>query len=237
MHGKHIVFVAGEDEYKSEITLPSLAEEVAKDHGASTVVITAYPNPENPSDIPGLEALDEADLAVFYLRFRQLPAGQVDMIDRYINAAKPIVGFRTTTHAFRYPDDDPLISWNSFGADVLGAPWIYHYGHDSSTNVTVRGDAEDHPIVQGLPKKFHVRSWLYQVLPDYPPPSAKRLLDGTSVGPSHLKEREVNPVAWTFKHRGGGRVFTTTLGHPEDFDLPTFRRLVINGMYWALKKI
>lgn len=231
---KHIVFVDGEDEYKSEVTLPALAQEVAQDHGARVTILKSEPDPTNPSDIPGLEALESADLAVFYLRFRTLPSHQIEMIERYLKAAKPVVGLRTTTHAFRYPDDHPLVSWNSFGETVLGAPWIYHYGHDSSTDVVLREDAADHRIVQGLPKAFHVRSWLYQVQPDYPPASAKRLLNGISVGPSSRSERQVNPVAWTFTHPWGGRVFTTTMGHPDDFEVVAFRRLVINAMHWAL---
>lgn len=232
---KHIVFVAGEDEYKSEVTFPSLAAEVGKTKGVRTTVLTAQPDPKNPSNIPGLEALDEADLGVFYMRFRPLPSEQVACIERYLKAGKPVVGFRTSTHAFRYPDGHPLNSWNDFGAKVLGAPWIHHYGHESSTDVAVRSDAEGHPILDGVPKAFHVRSWLYQVRPEYPPASAELLLDGTSVGPSTREERHVNPVAWTWRHWGGGRVFTTTMGHPEDLDVPAFRRLAINGIRWALE--
>lgn len=234
MNQKHIVFVAGEDEYRSEVTLPALAEEVAKTYGARTTVLTAAPDPTNPSNIPGLEALDEADLAVFYMRFRTLPAEQVAHIERYLWAGKPVIGLRTSTHAFRYPEGHPLVDWNDFGKNVLGAPWIYHYGHDSSTEVAVASGVHDDPIVQGLPQNFSVRSWLYQVAPDYPPAEARILLVGTSVGPSPRSVRQSNPVAWTWRHFGGGRVFTTTMGHPEDFDVPAFRRLLVNAMHWAL---
>ena len=44
-----------------------------------------------------------------------------------------------------------------------------------------------------------------------------------------------NPVAWT-KQRKQGRTFFTTLGHPEDFEQEAVRRLLINGIYWALGK-
>ncbi len=232
---KHVIFVAGEDEYKSELTLPDLASEVGATLGVQTSVLTAQPDPKNSSNIPGLDALDEADVAVFYMRFRTLPPEQVAAIERYLKAGKPVVGFRTSTHAFRYPEGHPLVSWNHFGAKVLGAPWIYHYGHESSTDVAVRAGAEEHPILQGVPRSFHVRSWLYHVVPDYPPASAEVLLDGSSVGPSSRPERQVNPVAWTWVHWGGGRVFTTTMGHPEDFELPAFRQLAVNGVQWALR--
>ena len=41
------------------------------------------------------------------------------------------------------------------------------------------------------------------------------------------------PVAWAKTYKGA-RVFFTTLGHPEDFQLEAVRRLLINGIYWAL---
>ncbi len=41
------------------------------------------------------------------------------------------------------------------------------------------------------------------------------------------------PVAWinTNKNR---RVFYTSLGNPDDFKQPFFRRLLINGILWSL---
>ncbi len=42
------------------------------------------------------------------------------------------------------------------------------------------------------------------------------------------------PVAWTFIHRGGGRSFYTSLGHPDDFNTPMFQQLLSNAVYWAL---
>jgi type 1 glutamine amidotransferase len=44
------------------------------------------------------------------------------------------------------------------------------------------------------------------------------------------------PVAWTNKHIGGGRVFYTSLGHADDFRIPAFRRLLLNGIFWALDR-
>ena len=41
------------------------------------------------------------------------------------------------------------------------------------------------------------------------------------------------PVAWT-KTYNGARVFFTTLGHPKDYEEYSMRRLLMNGIYWAL---
>lgn len=44
------------------------------------------------------------------------------------------------------------------------------------------------------------------------------------------------PAAWTNRTAQGGRVFYTSLGHPDDFELPFFRRLLRNGIFWAVAK-
>jgi type 1 glutamine amidotransferase len=55
---------------------------------------------------------------------------------------------------------------------------------------------------------------------------------GRSVNPEK-KDAVENPVAWTYKTAAGGRVFTTTLGHPEDFRVEAFQRLVVNAVHWT----
>ncbi|MFC5650595.1 ThuA domain-containing protein [Paenibacillus solisilvae] len=241
LKGYHLVFVCGEDEYESENTMPRIAEEAARKHGASVTVLTAYPSAANPENIPGLEALLTADLAVFYIRFRQLPQEQFRYISDYLEAGKPVIGLRTSTHGFQYPEDHPLVRWNDgFGIDVLGAPWIRHFGHSSSTSVSIAWGAGNHPILEGIPTHFECRSWLYQVLPYPQVGDTTPLLNGATVNPedngwSYTSETpRVHPVAWTRTHFGGGRVFTTTMGHPDDFELPEFRRLLLNGIHWAV---
>ncbi len=239
----HIVFVTGENEYKSEQTIPLLAQKAQGETGSLATVlhdsnITDAWTPkigERINSIPGFETILSADLIVLYLRFRQLPEDQAALLQQYIDAGKPVMAFRTSTHAFNYAPGDPLEKWNRFGAEVLGAPWIHHYGHESSTDVEILPEAAAHPILRGVEPKFHARSWLYQVKPHYPPPDAVPLLVGTSVGPSERKERQPNPVAWTRTLQTGNRVFTTTLGHPDDFSIPTFQRLAVNGILWALQ--
>ncbi len=123
--GKHIVFVSGDEEYRSEEALPQLAKILAKHHGFKCTVLFAIEdgrdlpaaggkapsltrtkigeiNP-NISNIPGLEVLDTADLMVIFTRFRDLPDEQMKHIVSYLEAGKPIVGIRTATHAFSIP--------------------------------------------------------------------------------------------------------------------------------------
>ncbi|MBP6823320.1 MAG: ThuA domain-containing protein, partial [Acidobacteria bacterium] len=235
----NIIFVSGDHEYGSEETFPLLAAELEKNYGMQATVLKSSPDENAEENIPGLEALAKADLAVFFLRWRRLPGDQVEHIRKYLNSGRPVVAFRTTTHSFNYPKGHPMEVWNSFAPGYIGGPpgWgngHYHYGHKSSTDVRVVPGAEADPILTGVDKAFHVRSWLYHVLP-YPPADAKQLLIGRAVD-SEKKDAAENPVAWTWKNKVGGKVFVTTLGHPEDFQVVSFQRLVINGIHWAVGK-
>ncbi len=244
MKKPRIVFVTGDHEYSSEGTMPIIAAELEKRYGLQTTVLKSHPDENAEENIPGLEALKNADLAVFYLRWRRLPKEQVEHIRQYLDSGKPIVAFRTTTHAFNYPKGHELEKWNAFAVDYLGGPpgWggeHYHYGHTSSTDVSINPDAASDPILAGVDRSFHVRSWLYHVLPNYPPADAKRLLIGRAVNPEKRPNRPDaidNPVAWTWKNKAGAKVFMTTLGHPEDFQVEPFQRLVVNAIHWALGK-
>ena len=64
--GKHIVLVSGDHEYRSEEAFPQLGKILSKHHGFKCTVLFAIDpetgeiNPENVSNIPGLEALADA---------------------------------------------------------------------------------------------------------------------------------------------------------------------------------
>ena len=234
-----VVFVTGDHEYSGEETLPIVAAELEKNYGMETILLKAKDGPNDEKNIPGLEALEKADLAIFYLRWRQLPEDQLAYIDAYLKKGKPVMGFRTTTHAFNFPKGHQSEKWNAFGEFALNSPpgWggaakHTHYGHKSSTDVTIIPEQAKNPILTGVKTPFHARSWLYRVLPDYPVKGSTLLLNGTAVDPD--KEATVNPVAWTGTNSFGGKIFMTTLGHPDDFKVESFQRLVINAIHWEL---
>jgi type 1 glutamine amidotransferase len=234
----HVVFVTGDCEYRSEVTMPMIAKILEAQHHMRCTVCYAVDgkngkrNPKHLQNIEGLQALKTADLAVFFVRYRQLPAEQLGLILDYVKSGQPVVGLRTTTHAFRYADG-PAAKWNdAFGREVFGQKWISHHGHDSSTNVYVA--VGDHPVTRGVAAQFHCRSWLYQVMPlagDCLPLMVGEAVKGETPGKQCFGIP--NPVAWTKTHNGG-RVFFTTLGHPKDFENESVRRLLVNGIYWAL---
>src|SRR5438046_6061906 len=92
--GKHIVLVSGDEEYRSEEALPQLARILAKHHGFKCTVLFAVDkkdgtiNPNVNNNIPGLEALQSADLLVLFNRFRNLPDDQMKHIVDYGGSGK-----------------------------------------------------------------------------------------------------------------------------------------------------
>src|SRR5690606_21215794 len=111
---KHIVFISGDEEYRSEEALPQLAKILSVHHGFKTTVLFAQDstkpgiiNANYSYNIPGLDALNTADMMVIFTRFRALPADQMQHIDNYLRSGKPVMGIRTATHAFNFnPDSD-----------------------------------------------------------------------------------------------------------------------------------
>lgn len=234
-----VVFVCGDHEYSGEQTLPIIAAELERNYGMRAIVLKSSPDHNSEENIPGLEALQDADLAVFFLRWRRLPPEQLAHIEAYLKTGKPVMGFRTTTHAFNFPKGHASEQWNAFGEFALNAPpgWggkagHTHYGHSSSTDVSIVPAEAGNPILTGVEKDFHVRSWLYHVVPDYPVKGSTWLLTGKAVNPERTAVE--NPVAWTGTNSFGGKVFMTTLGHPEDFRIASFQRLVINAIHYEL---
>lgn len=230
----HIVFMIGEDEYHTWETLPDFATKDLKSAGYYTTIINADAADKN--NFPGLvAALKDADLLFISVRRRTPLKEQLDAVRAHLAAGKPIVGIRTASHAFALrPKDkltDPrLASWQEFDPEVLGGHYENHHGNGPKTTVTRAPGAEKHAILEGLSiDKLIGNGSLYKVNPLVN--DASPLLIGTIPG------QPAEPIAWTHlygpKH---ARVFYTSLGHPDDFQNPEFRRLLLNGVAWALAK-
>ncbi len=109
--GRHIVLISGDEEYRSEEGLPMLARMLSTHHGFRCTVLfavdpeTGIVNPHVIDNIPGTELLDDADLMFIQTRWRLLPEEQMDPIDRFLKAGKPVIALRTATHAFKPSPD------------------------------------------------------------------------------------------------------------------------------------
>ncbi len=241
--GLHIVFVTGDEEYRSEETMPMLARILKNRYGFEVTVRYAlsdegYIDPNRADNIPGLDALKDADMMVMNTRFRRLPDDQLRYIVEFAESGKPMAGFRTATHAFRYGGDHPRSDMdNSWPREVFGQQWISHLGGANSTDVRAIEERAEHPVLRGV-RDFHARSWLYRVSPLHE--NAEPLLVGQAVRGEDAGGElfdEPHPVAWTHHYDGKdgrSRVFFTTLGHPADFFDESMRRLALNGFFWAL---
>lgn len=253
--GKHIVFLAGDHEYRSEETLPALARILAKHHGFKCTVLfdvdkeTGEIVPGN-SNMPGMEALDKADLAVTFLRFQDFPAEQMRRFDDYLNRGGPVVGLRTATHAFRMKGDEPFAKYSfdykgedyalGFGHQVLGQTWVGHYGrnHQQSTRITVVDGKQNHPILRGV-KDVWVQAGGYVGKPtDGDILTMAQPLNGMTPDSPADETKPPMPSEWTrtYKSASGksGRVFTSLYGTPEDILNDGYRRMLVNGCFWAL---
>ena len=259
--GKHIVFLAGDEEYRSEEGLPMLAKILAVRHGFKcTVLFSINPaggtiDPLTQTNMPGLAALDSADLCVMGLRFRELPDPQMKHFVDYLNAGKPIIALRTSTHAFKYDHNKASpyakYDWHStawpggFGQQVLGETWVDHHGHHGfeSTRGVINAVFRDNPVLRGvtdvwcptdvytvshLPKDAKVLM-LGQVL------SGMKPADPPFEGP---KNNPMMPLVWLRDYKGEqgktSKVCTTTMGAAVDLENEGLRRLLVNASYWAV---
>ncbi len=258
--GKHIVFVSGDEEYRSEEALPMLARLLAKNYGFSCTVLfsldpqTGEIDAMNLSNIPGLQNLQKADLLVLFTRFRELPDAQMKFLDDYVKAGKPVIGLRTATHAFNYKKNKNNVYAkydfrstvkgyeNGFGKLILGETWVDHHGlhGKEGTRALINGIEQDakNPLLNGV-KNIWTPTDVYTVTAL---PGASILLYGQSTegmtpdAPVNLG-KSVMPIAWTrwYQVPGGkkGKAFTTTMGAAVDFQNEDLRRLLVNACFWG----
>lgn len=235
--GRHIVLISGDEEYRSEEMLPQLAKILAQHHGFRCTVLFAVDpedgtiNPNHINNIPGLEALKTADLAILFLRWRDLPDDQMKLLVDYIESGKPIIGLRTATHAFKSSKGFPRYAWNSkeweggFGRQVLGETWISHHGDHGrqSTRGIIAPGQQGHPIVRGIQDgDIWGPTDVYGVRLPLPGDSKPLVLGQVLTGmkptdpPLEGKKNDpMMPIAWTKTYRGAqgktARVFCSTI--------------------------
>ncbi len=255
---QHIVFVTGEEYYRSEEGMSMFAQILARHHGFKCTVLFAIDpetgtiQPNRNSNIPGLAALKSADLMVIFARFRELPDADMQHIVDYVNSGKPVFGIRNATHAFRYPPNSTskFKSWDyqskewpgGFGQQILGDTWIAHYGafQKESTLAHVNKSLGNHPVLRGVADTLFCHSDVNSV---------ERLnaedvvlfhgqvLSGLKPTDTPVTDKRKDtrmPFAW-FKNYIApsgkqGRSFTTTAGASLDWQSEDLRRLMVNAM-------
>ena len=255
--GKHIVLVSGDEEYRSEESLPMLAEILSRQHGFRCTVLfainqkTGEVDPNTLDNIPGLEALTTADLMVICTRFRELPDEQMRFVDAYLESAKPVIGIRPAVVAFRNQPGSTFFKYSylnhaadypdGFGQQVLGSTWISHHGahgKESTRGIPVK-PTHIHPILRGVGEMWGP-SDVYTIRTPIPRDGTVlvtgQVLQGMRPG-DPPSTKPTMPLAWTTSYTSAsatGRVFMTTMGASQDFADENLRRLFVNACYWAV---
>ena len=253
--GKHIVFIASDNEYKSEETLPALARILAKHHGFTCTVVfgvdaDGFIRP-GANNVPGIEALKTADLMVVFTRFQNWPDDQMQHFVDYLDRAGPIVGLRTATHGFKIPKDSKWAKYGDgyggeeykggWGRQVLGEKWAGHYGggnNRSSTRLDIVKGKEDHPILRGVKDMWaQCGGYFADPLKPYEVLAMAQPLAGMKPDDANDPKKKAVPGAWTRSYKGKddktGRVFTSTYGASDDIENEGYRRMLINACFWA----
>jgi hypothetical protein len=236
--GKHIVLVSGDEEYRSEEALPMLGKILAVRHGfRCTVLFSVNPetgtiDPTNQTNIPGFEKIGDADLVIMLLRFREVPDEQMKHLVEHLNAGKPILALRTSTHAFDYSRnaDSPFAKygWKSdewqggFGKHVLGETWVNHHGQHGkeSARGLINGIG-----VKDLPADTKVLIY-------------GQVLQGMQPTDPPNYHKSIMPMIWQrdFGTETGNaaNILCSTIGAATDLESADLRRLLVNYCYWSL---
>ena len=240
----HVVLIVGTLHYSPELTMPLYAKELEK-FGFRTTVVMGKGDPERKTEnaLPGIEALADADLAIFFPRFLKLPDAEWKPIEDYLKAGKPVIGLRTANHSFRYPKDHPRFDWNDgFGRRVFGTPYVVH--QSSETKIKVVPENATHPIMTHVTEtEWTSPGTLYLA---HPEKGIVPLVTGSGTGRERLlkkrfgeiqvKKFETAPVAWAWENEWKGKSFYTSFGHPGDFAEKSFNRMLLTAVHWGLGK-
>ncbi len=260
--GKHLVFLTGDQEYRGEEGLPMLAKILSQRHGFKcTVLFPLNPdgtiNPDLVTSLADSNQLDSADGIVMQLRYRAYPDDVMKKFAAAVDRGIPILGLRTSTHAFNFPakSKTEYMSFNNFGRNVLGENWVSHWGGNRAglTRGIIEPGAEKDPLLHGVADVI-ADSGVYET---HPVADAKILLRGQILkgmkptdSPADWKKPwakdksmhgandPMMPVAWVRENKGKtatNRVFCTTMGAATDMESEGLRRLVVNAVYWAFK--
>ncbi len=243
-----VAFITAEGEYRANQRLPEFAHELLLGENVNCEFALGKPvmDGEGRHNIENLQILQDADLAVFFLRRRALEHDKMELIRKYVKSGKPVIGIRTASHAFDAREPIPreggaitladgsvsevLAQWPEFDRDILGGNYQGHYGHqDEDTRISVIPGMEGHPLLRGFPVEgFFSSGTLYRNRP-LRSPYAHVLLMGT------IPDQEPEPVFW-INDNGKNKVIYTSLGHWDDWAEEGFRKLMTNSVRYLLGK-
>ncbi|MGK0185225.1 MAG: hypothetical protein ACI9R3_001001 [Verrucomicrobiales bacterium] len=252
--GKHIVLVSGDEEYRTEESMPMLGKILSQRHGFDCTVLFAwdetnsYVDPNNQEGIKGWDALDKADLMIIGTRFRRPSAEDAKYVTDFLNKGKPVIGIRTATHAFNGEGNfGGKLSYGEFGLKILGEQWVSHHGghkREGARGVIVE-ENRNHDILNSVSDVFGP-SDVYGVVHLTDADTILMLgavtetLDPKSKNVEGKKNNPMQPLAWMHPYtapngEAKGQSFCTTMGASVDLVNEDLRRLLVNASYALLQ--
>ncbi len=252
-NGKHLVLLSGDEEYRSEESLPQLGKILSQRHGFRCTVLFSQDadgtiDPDNQTNVPGMHLLAKADLVVNQFRFRELPDADMKHFVDYLDSGRPMIVVRTATHAFRYErnKNSPYAPYShdarggGFGGMTVGETWTFHHGEHGkeSTRGLVDGRQRSNPILNSVADVWGPTD-VYGVNADFPADATVLLWGQTLHGmqptdPPDL-QKAIMPIAWLRDYRGAGgktaRIFCSTIGAAIDLQSEDLRRLFVNACF------
>ena len=254
--GKHIVFLASDHEYRAEETCPALARILAKRMGFKCTVVFGVDKDgfieAGSSNVTGLETLKDADLFFIFARFLNLPDAEMAHIESYIERGGPVVGLRTSSHAFKIPGGSTYAKYdfkskvegyeNGFGQMILGNTWVGHYGtnHKQGTRIQIIPEQKENVILTGVGDNAftHAGAYVGKPGPGFTVLTNSQPLVSMDPAAEPDTKKPPMPSTWTrhYKTADGKehRVFHSTQGASEDILDENYRRMILNGTLWAL---
>jgi hypothetical protein len=252
-NGKTIVMLSGDEEYRSEESLPQMGKILSQKHGFKCTVLFSQDtdgtiNPNNQTQIPGMHLLASADLVVNQFRFRELPDADMEHFVRYLDSGKPMMVLRTATHAFNYERNkqSPYASYSwtakggGFGGKTVGETWTYHHGHHGkeATRGVIDGRNAKHPMLNGVFDVFGP-SDVYGVNPDFPKDATilmhGQVLTGMQPNDPPNLSKPAMPLVWLRDYKGTSghtsQILCSTIGAAADLRSEDLRRLFVNAAY------
>lgn len=231
-----IMVVEEPDNYEAPTSMRDFADKELKPAGHRVTIIEGD-KPEKHHFEGLIEAMKDADVLVLFSRRRFPPKEQMAAIRAHLEAGKPLVGIRTANHAFLPKPKEVvapnLVPWPEFTHEVLGGENTGYETKGLPYRVSVAKGAESSELIAGVnAANILGHLSLYKVLPLAD--NATPLLIGT---PQPGAITPPQPVAWTRTYgTNKARVFYTSLGAPQDMQIADVRRLLVNGVTWALEK-
>jgi type 1 glutamine amidotransferase len=209
-----ICILSGCNTYNSEESLPPFQEYLENNyHIRSTRVVR-----KADDDLPGLEQLDDCDVALVFIKRMKLKGEQLERFQKYATSGRPIVAVRTASHAVQ--------TWLDFDHEVLGGNYHSHHPVGPVMQIEATPGSERHPILAGV-QLSAANDALYK--------------NGGHAGDIHVLLKGSIPgqpaeaIAWTREHQGG-RIFYTSLGAQDTFLKPDFRRMLANALFWTARR-